>query len=893
MTTRRLGSVFRPKTVAVVGGSERPGSVGTVVLRNILGGGFEGAIYPVNPKYDEMQGLRCYRSIDALPAAPDLALIATPPATVPGLIAALAARGCAGAVVITAGIGDVGNLRQQMLDAARPSNMRIVGPNTIGLLSPRVALNASFAHIAPEVGSLGLISQSGAIVSSIIDWAAAQRIGFSQVISLGDMADVDVGDCINWLAGDQHTSAILMYLETIPAARKFMSAARAASRSKPVIVVKPGRHTEAAKAAMTHTGSLAGSDDVVDAALRRAGVIRVADLEDLFYAAEIAARFRPLRRGRVAVVTNGGGAGVLAVDELLDRQVEIASLAAETIAALDGALPATWSRSNPVDIIGDAPPERYRVALEAVAVDAGVDAVLAINCPTALASPIDAAREVTTLAPNSLIADKPLIACWLGKAAAEPAREVFREAGVATADTPAAAAEAISLLTRWARLRSRLDRVPPRSGEIDVDRDTAAAVITAVAGEGRSMLTESEAKAVLAAYGVAVPRTLTARTTEQVAACASDLLSAHAAVAVKLLSRSLTHKSDVGGVVLGVKSAAEAHAAALRIRDRVVDSGHPPHAIEGYTVQAMISLPQAEELIVGLQRDPIFGPVVLFGAGGTSVEVVKDTAIGLVPLDEMLAGDLIDGTRICALLNGYRNRPPANRSAIVGVLLGISQLAVDFPCLLSADINPLLADMDGVIALDARIEIDPTRASERGPGPELAVRPYPSGWDRNVEAGGHAYRIRPMKPADARLYPRFLDRVTPDDLRLRFLVPTRTLSDETIIRLSQLDYDRDIAFIALEAENDLAGVVRYSADPDHSAAEFSAHVRSDLQGHGLGTAMMHILIEYARAEGLTRLTGLVLRENTEMLAIAESLGFRPDVDDAIDPGCVRIALSLR
>jgi acetyltransferase len=892
MTTRNLDFAFRPRSLAIVGASERAGSLGTVVVRNVRSGGFDGTVYLVNPKHLTVQGLHCYRSVDELPEGPDLAVIATPAATVPGVVSSLAAKGCRAAVVITAGLGIQGGLRQKLLQAARPSQMRIIGPNTIGLLSPRVSLNASFAHIAPLLGSLGLISQSGAIVSSVIDWAAAEQIGFSQILSLGDMADVDVGDCLNWLAADRHTSAILMYLETIPAARKFMSAARAAARNKPVIVVKPGRHQASAKAALTHTGSLAGRDDVIDAALRRAGIIRVDDLEDLFYAAEITARCKPLQQARVAIVTNGGGAGVLAVDKLLDERCSLAELSAQTTATLEKALPATWSRANPVDIVGDAPPGRYRAALEAVAADPGVDTILAMNCPTALASPLEAAQAVSGMTSRGLLGGKPLIACWLGKAAAEPAREIFRRAGVATADTPAGAAQAVSLLTRWATLRSRLDRVPASHGEVVVDRPAAASVIEAVGTEGRSMLTEPEAKRVLAAYGIAVPRTLVASSSDHVPACAEELLSTFPAVVVKLLSRSLTHKSDVGGVVLGLTSPADAHAASIRISDRVLASGAPTGAIEGYAIQAMITRPHAVELILGLHRDAGFGTTIVFGAGGTSVEVVKDTAVGLVPLDALLAGDLIDNTRVAALLRGYRDRLPAQRDALVQALLALSQLAIDFPCILSADINPLLADQDGVIALDARIEIEPSRASEQGPGPELAVRPYPAGWERTVNAGGTRYGVRPMKPADAALYPRFLERVTPEDMRLRFLVATRTLSRETIVRLSQLDYDRDIAFIALDVESgELAGVVRYSSDPDHVTAEFSAHVRSDLQGRGLGTAMMRILIEYARADGLVELAGLVLRENAEMLKLASSLGFCSQSSTS-EPGCVRIALPL-
>lgn len=893
MTIRNLTPAFRPQSIALVGASEREGSVGAVIVRNVLAAGFEGPVFPVNPKHDQVMGLRCYRRAADLPMPPDLAVIMTPPRTVPGIVAELGAVGCKGAVVITAGVDRASGLREATLLAARPSNLRLLGPNTIGILSPAVKLNASFAHLAALPGRLGLISQSGAIVSTILDWAATQQVGFSQVLSLGDMADVDVGDCINWLAADRQTSAILMYLESIPDARKFVSAARAASRFKPLICIKPGRHEAAAKAALTHTGSLAGDDKVVAAALKRSGIIRVDDLEDLFQAAEVTARFRPLRRGRTAVITNGGGAGVLAVDRLLDEHCELATLAPETIATLEALLPPTWSRANPVDIIGDAPPERYRRAVEAVASDSSVDALLIMNCPTALASPREAALAVAALADGGYIGGKPTLACWLGKEAAEPAREVLRHAGIATMDTPAAAAEAVSLLTRWSELRTRLDRVPSSAGEVPSDRSTAAARIEAVAAEGRTLLTEPEAKAVLSAYSIPVPRTLVAATEDEVVRHAGTLLAEAPAVVVKVLSRKVSHKSDLGGVILGIASAAAAGDAAAMIRRRFVDAGHDGAYLDGYTVQPMIKRASAEELFAGLHKDATFGPVVMFGAGGISVEVVRDTATGLVPLDELLAGDLIGGTRIAALLAGYRGRPPANRDAIIRALLGLSQLGVDFPCVMSVDINPLLADSDGVIALDARIEIDPTRAKEVGPARDLTVRPYPAGWDREIRAGDRTYHVRPMRPADANLYPDFLARVTPEDFRMRFLAPTRTLSEEMIARLSQLDYSRDIAFVALESDGArLAAIVRYSADPDHVSAEYGALVRSDLQGRGLGTAMMRLLIEYARADGLGELTGLVLRENTEMLEVAAGLGFKPSVeDDALE--LVRVTLPLR
>jgi acetyltransferase len=880
MTIRNLDTAFSPRSVAVIGASEREGSVGRMVLANIIGAGFEGAIYPVNLKYEEVLGLRCYRRIADLPDAPDLAVIMTPPDTVPGLVADLAAKGTRLAVVLTAGIGATHGLRQSMLDAARPKLLRLIGPNTIGLISPRAKLNASFAHIMPARGRLGLISQSGAIVSSVIDWAAAEGIGFSEVFSLGDMADVDVGDCLNVLAADTETDAILIYLESISDARKFMSAARAASRIKPVIALKPGRHAEAAKAAMTHTGALAGADRVVDAALRRAGIIRVNDLDDLFNAAEITARFKPLAQGRVALVTNGGGAGVLAVDQLLDQGCKLAALSDETIAKLDAALPPTWSHANPVDIIGDAPPERYRAAVAAVAADSGVDAILVMNCPTALADPVAAATALGEMVDAGTIARKPVLACWLGKQAAEPARQVLQRASVASFDTPAQAAEAVALLTRWSELRRQLERVPSSEAEFGVDREAADRLLKGAASEGRTILTEWEAKQVLASYGIPVPATAIAADETEVTRIAGKMLETSSALVVKMLSKSVSHKSDIGGVVLNLATAEAAGRAAEEIRARFV-AQNPSTPLDGFTVQPMVVRRRAEELIAGISSDPVFGPVILFGAGGTAVEVIDDTATGILPLDAVLAADLIDRTRVSRLLRGYRDSPTADTAAIVKTLLALSQLASDHAAIRAVDINPLLADSDGVIALDARIEIDIALIDVAGQNPRLAIRPYPEGWESDVVLPGR-YHIRPIRPRDAELYPDYLARVDPEDMRMRFLVPKRTISPDELIRLTQLDYDRDIAFVALEKDSGaLAGIVRYSADPDRSSAEFGILLRSDLKHQGLGIALMQKLIAYASDEGVGQLEGLVLEETRPMLELCRKLGFNlADYDPA-------------
>ncbi|MVA98600.1 GNAT family N-acetyltransferase [Nitratireductor sp. CAU 1489] len=874
MTIRNLEHAVHPKSLAVVGASVREGSVGRVVMQNIVDAGFEGEIWPVNPKYDEVAGRRCYAGVSDLPGIPDLGVIATPPATVPSIIGQLGDKGTRAAVVITAGLTRENGLRQAMLEAARPHLFRIIGPNTLGLMIPPVKLNAGFAHMAAKPGNIALLSQSGAIATSLIDWAAQNNLGFSHIVSLGDMADVDVGDWLDMLAGDARTRAIVMYLETIPDPRKFMSAARAAARVKPVIAIKSGRHEAAAKAAATHTGALSGADRVAEAALQRAGILRVKSLAELFDAAETTARFAPLERARVAIVTNGGGAGVLAVDQLVDCRGELAALEAATVDRLNAVLPATWSHANPVDIIGDAAAERYSAAVAAVAADPGVDAVMVLNCPTGLASPIEAARAVAGLTAEGKIDGKPVLTCWLGDHTARDGRRILQEAGLASFETPAAAATAVSYLSDWSRAQRALMRVPSSGGEnVAKDGDTIRAVFAAVAGEGRRMLTEPEAKTVIAAYGISVPETVVAGSPAEAGEAAARLLQSSEKVVVKLLSKAISHKSDVGGVVLNLSTAEAAGEAAAEIESRV-RAREPEADIQGYAVQPMVVRKHAQELILGMSHDPIFGPVVLFGAGGIAVEVMDDTAIALPPLDAVLAGDLIDRTRIGRLLAGYRDRKPADRGAITTALKGLSQLIVDFPCIVSIDINPLLADADGTIALDARVEIDPERVGAPGPNPALAIRPYPDGWEKLIDAGSARYDIRPIRPADIALYSDFLARIAPDDIRFRFLAQRKNFPHQMLVRLTQLDYEREMAFVALDtATGELAGVGRLSTDPDKQKAEYALLVRTDLQGRGLGWALLAQLVDYARSEGIGRVEGFVLADNEKMLALCREFGF--------------------
>jgi acetyltransferase len=897
MTIRNLEHAFQARSVALIGATPRPGSVGSKVMENLASGGFKGPIWPVNPGHDSIEDLRCYASIADLPGPPDLAVIATPPDTVPSLVGELGARGTRAALVLTAGIGDKGGLRQAMLDAAQPTCLRVIGPNSFGLFVPGIGLNASFAHLAPAPGNLAFLSQSGALASAVLDWSVERNIGFSAVVSLGDMADVDVADLLDMLAGERHTRAILLYLESVPEARKFMSAARAAARVKPVIVIKSGRHAAGAQAAATHTGALAGADNVMAAAFRRAGLLRVLELPELFDAAETLSRFRPIPRGRLGIVTNGGGAGVLAVDRHLDFDGELAELAPETIAALDPRLPANWSRANPVDIIGDAGPERYMAAAEAVLADDNVDALLVMSCPTALASPDEAADALIAVVERERGAhsrSKPVLTSWLGDHSVRNARQRLRKAGIATYDSPGEAVRALSHLVGYGKAQATLSRTPAELPDgFTTDAAAARRAMAEAASQGRELLSEPEAKAVLAAFGIPVAETVVADSAEAVEAVAADLLARHDALAIKIVSRDITHKSDVGGVVLDLDTAEAADQAARDIAERAA-AARPDARIDGFAVQAMIRRPHAHELIVGVDEDALFGPTILFGAGGTSVEVVADSAIALPPLDLQLADDLIGRTRIARLLAGYRNRPPADMDALRLVLVRVSQLIIECPEIVGLDINPLLADDAGVMAVDARIVIDPARFRAPGPNPRLAIRPYPSRWEtRLTTRGGLDVILRPIRPPDERLYEDFLAHVDDSDIRLRLLAPRKAFPHDFLARLTQIDYAREMAFVAIDAASgDLLGVARIAADPDYTRAEYAILVRSDLQGMGLGWSLMEHLLAYARAEGLGRIEGTVLAENTDMLAMVRDLGFSI-TRDPDEQGLRRVEISLR
>lgn len=875
VTVRNLEKLLAPRSVALVGASPEPRTVGSIIAHNLLHGGFAGPVWLVNPRHASIDGVPCFASLDALPEAPDLVVVATPPATVPAVIAQAVARGTRAAVVITAGIS--GPLRQAMLDAARPCCLRIQGPNCLGLLLPHIGLNASFAHRMPVAGDLAFISQSGALVTAIIDWTATRGIGLSQVISLGDMADVDFGDFLDYLAGDTTSRAILIYMEQMTAAAKFVSAARRASRAKPVIILKAGRSATAAKAAKSHTGALAGSDAAYNAAFRRAGVLRVNELRQLFDAAEILSAAPALSGERLTLLTNGGGAGVLATDALADLGGRLTELPASTIARLQEVLPATWSGGNPVDIIGDAGPERYGAAMQALLADNATNALLVMNCPTALASSEAAARIVVSEA-AAHEGDRPrkvILTSWLGDAAATSSRRMFGESDIPTFETPEAAVEGFMQLVRYRRAQDELMQVPPSApGAMLFDALAAEAILREALAAGRSMLSEAEAKNLLTSYGIPCVRTLTAANPAEVELRASEILRDHRACVIKIVSDDITHKSDVGGVRLAITSAREARVAAEEMLGNVRQL-RPSAVIRGFTVQAMVERANAHELIVGASEDATVGPLMMFGAGGTSVEVTADTAHALPPLDLKLAYQMTRETRVYRLLKGYRDRPAANLEAIALALVRLSYLVARHAEIRELDINPLLADEHGVVALDARVGIADPAVTPRKP---LTVRPYPVEWERTAAlADVGSFTLRPIRPDDEPQYERFFAKISPDDLRMRFFTAAPERTFRFFARMTQIDYAREMAFVAA-ARDELLGVARLIADPDYRRAEFAVIVRSDLKGKGLGYALMQHLVAYARAEGLSELFGDVLAANTTMLKLCSELGFTAVLD---------------
>ena len=877
MSIRNLDRMFQPASLALIGASPNPKSVGGVVLRNLVCAGFAGPLMLVNPRHQTIDAMPVYPDVESLPSVPDLAVIATPPETVPQLIGALGRRGTRAAVVITAGFAELGErgraLQQEMLDAARPFLLRIVGPNGVGIIVPGSNIDASFAHLAPKAGDLAFISQSGAMITAVLDWAASREIGFSHVVSLGDTADVDFGDMLEYLGTDSGTRAILLYIEAVTSARKFMSAARAAARLKSVLVVKAGRFAESARAAASHTGALAGSDAVYDAAFRRAGLLRVQTMTELFDAVETLAVMGPQRGEQLMILTNGGGPGVLATDAIVSLGGRLGELSEGTRETLNRILPRTWSHNNPVDIIGDADRDRYAAAFSALIDEPNADAVLVLHCPTALvdsASCAEAIIETTGEAREAgKLGHRNVLTSWLGEATAAEIRRRFAAARVPTYSTPEQAVAGFMHAVRFRRnLELLLETPSAQPDDFVPDAKRAAAIIASAIQRGPGWLDAEDLVGLFGAYCIPLAET---RFVADPAAAADAAAALAGPVALKIRSPDVTHKTEIGGVALNLQTPKRVAAEADAMLRRVA-AERPDARLKGFLVQRMIQRPGAVELIVGMNEDAIFGPVILFGHGGIAVEQLRDITLELAPLNASLALAQMSRTRVWQLLQGYRNQRPADIRGIASVLTRVSQLAADHPEILELDINPLLADSEGVIAVDARIRVAPARQSgiER-----LSILPYPRELTTFIRLpSGTSVRIEPIKPEDEKAVNDMVARMDPEDRRMRFFVSKKELSHAMVARLTQIDYAREMAFVArLEGDPEILGVAQFSADPDNQNAEFAIAVRTDWKGRGIGYALMQQLITVARERGIGLLKGVVLRENSEMLRFCSEFGF--------------------
>lgn len=866
MPKHSLRPLLAPNAVAVIGGSDRAGSVGNVVLNNLLVQRFAHAIYAVNTHPVVIPGVTFVSRIEDLPADLDLAVVATPAETVPDVVARLGAEGVKVAVVLSGGV--TGDLREAMLEAARPHGLRIVGPNGIGFLAPHAALNASFTRGNAKPGRLAFLSQSGALISSVLAWADERDIGFSGVVSLGDMADADLADMIDLFAADPHTDAILMYVEGVGDAAAFLSAARAAARSKPVIAVKAGRSAVGRSAALSHTGALAGAYEVHACAFERAGVVMVDSLEALFEAASVLCAIRPSAGDRLAIVTNGGGAGVLAADGLESIGARIAPLSPSTLAKLDAVLPPHWSHADPIDVLGDAGPDQYAAAVEAAFDDANVDALLVAHCATALCSPVEVAETVVRV-----VADrrrrgvvKPVIACWMGERDHKVVNAAFAGASIPVFETPSAAVKGFGHLLAAARARAALAAAPTRRTDVSADPAAARAIFALARAEGRTLLHEIEAKAVLTAYGVPVAPTILATTIDEVDAACRTLAPPYV---LKVVSRDITHKSDVGGVALNLPTIGATVTAAREMRARLAQT-RPDAEITGFAVETMAPS-GGHELIVGLSRDPVFGPVVLFGAGGKAVEVLDDKALGLPPLTDDLSHAMIARTRVSRLLGGYRDEPAADLTAIAGVLDAISAMAVDLPDIVELDVNPLRADPRGVLALDARIVVTAQQAVES----PLVIAPPPSGWDVLARTqGGLDVRMRPATPDDHADLSAFFARLSAEDLRHRFLTSLKTVDAERLALMTQNDFRRAITFLSCDgADGSILAAAMLAGGPDTERAEVAVSVRSDLKGMGLSWSLLEHTLAYARAVGVKVVESIEAADNLAALDLEREMGF--------------------
>ncbi len=883
-----LASIFTPKSVALIGATERVGSVGRTVMENLTGTSFGGPVWPVNPKSPSILGIPAYKSIRELPAVPDLIVVTTPAGTVPGIIQEAVDFGVPSAVVISAGFKEVGEtgkaLERQIAQAIR-GKMRLIGPNCLGVMNPVGGLNATFAKAMVPAGRLAFISQSGALLTAILDWCISERVGLSGCVSAGSMLDISFGELIDHYGQDPNTDSIVLYMESIGDARSFLSAARAVALNKPILVIKAGRTAAAAKAAASHTGSLTGSDDVLDAAFQRAGVLRVQSISEIFNISEVLAK-QPRPKGpRLTILTNAGGPGVLATDALISAGGELTEMSAETISAYNNFLPDAWSHNNPVDILGDAEPSRYAKALEIASKDKNTDGMLIVLTPQGMTNPTQVAEH---LVPYARSTGKPVMASWMGGDVVADGEDVLTQAGIPVFPYPDAAAEAfVATWKHTSNLRDLYETPTARSGsDLDTKRHIATSIVDRVRASRRTILTEYESKQLLSAYGIPTVRTELAKTPEE---AAQKALEIGYPIVLKLHSETITHKTDVGGVKLNLRSAGDVVTAFADIQKSVTEKVGAEHFL-GVTVQPFAKL-EGYEIILGSSIDPQLGPVLLFGTGGQLVEVYKDRSLALPPLTATLARHQMEQTKIFKALKGVRGRKPVDLNALDALVVRFSELVVEQRWIREIDINPLLASPDGLIALDARVVLhEPGTPEDQLPRP--AIRPYPAQYVApwKSRSGAHVL-VRPIRPEDEPLIVSFHDRLSERTVVQRYFtsldLSART-AHERLTRICFIDYDRELALVAEVTDpasgKAIAGVSRMIRQDHGKSATIAVVISDDFQGQGLGEELMRRALAAARAEGIEQVIVYFLPENARMRNLSMKLGFALSEKDGLMHG---------
>ena len=869
-----LTPLMEPRSVGVIGASERESSLGNVLIRNMLDSAFKGRLFAINPKHESVLGVPCYKSVEDVPHRLDLAVIAVRADKTPALVDACGRAGVKAVIVLSAGFSETGprgaKLERQVVEAARRHRIRLLGPNCLGIMRPELGLNATFAHASANKGSIGLISQSGALCAAILDWAKPNNVGFSAVVSLGSSSDIDFGEVLEYMISDPRTESIFLYVEGIRDARRFMSALRGAARVKPVLLIKVGRHPEVCKAVLQHTGAQVGEDAVFDAALRRAGVIRLYNMGQLFAAANaLFSHFRP-RGNRLAIITNGGGPGVMAADRCADLGIPLSEFSEGTTEKLNAALPAGWSHGNPVDILGDADVDRYRKTVQAVLEGPNVDGVLVMLTPQAMTKPTEVAQAIIDLEKN---ADKPVVTCWMGENLVMDARHMFIEAGIPTFRTPEPAVELFSHISAYYRNQKLLMQTPASLSHLSPPSiESARLVIETALAERRKALNEMESKALLAAFRIPIAQTVVARSATEAMVLAEEI---GLPVVMKIDSPSIIHKSDSGGVRLNLGSLAAVRTAYQEILDEV-RKNKPDAMINGVAIEPMILKRNGRELVVGVKRDPVFGPVITFGEGGNRVEANRDLAVTLPPLNNFLVRDLIRSSRVAPLLDEFRNMPAVDMDALELVMLRVSEMVCELPWIQQMEINPLIVDENGAVAVDCRIIVDNVSPAA-DQYDHMAIHPYPSHLIRKwTVPDGTEVTIRPIKPEDAELEIEFVRKLSPETKYYRFMNTMRELPPAMVARLTQIDYDREMAFVATMLENGTEveiGVCRYAVNPDGESCEFAVVVADEWQHRGLARRLMGVLIETARNKGLAYMNGVFLSNNERMLKFVQGLGF--------------------